>query len=90
MMRWLKRIALILITAFVAAYIGDSVIFRLRGAPQSKVTVNHSIAIPLKGNKQEFDYLGSTDQPCAVALFPQAGLDPCWHLRRNTNQITAM
>jgi hypothetical protein len=23
---------------------------------------------------------------CAVALFPQDGQDPCWHLKRNPNQ----
>jgi hypothetical protein len=44
------------------------------------------MTIPLKGNKQEFDYLGSMDVPCSVSLFPQAGQVPCWQLRRNYNQ----
>jgi hypothetical protein len=90
MIRWSKRIAIFLIAAFVIIYLGDWAIFRLRGSPQSKITVNQSIAIPLKGNKQEYDYLGSVDQPCAVALFPQSGLSTCWQLRHNTNQITPM
>jgi len=43
------------------------------------------VAIPEKGRKTEFDYLGTTDEPCAMALFAQGGLSPCWQLRRNPN-----
>jgi hypothetical protein len=50
------------------------------------VTVNRYLTIPLKGNKQEFDYLGSIDAPCSVSLFPQAGQAACWQLRRHPNQ----
>jgi hypothetical protein len=83
---WLRRVAVVLVAVFVATYGGDWALFKLRGSPRSKVTVNRYLAIPLKGNKQEFDYLGSADVPCSVSLFPQAGQTPCWQLRRNTNQ----
>jgi len=83
---WLRRVAVVLVAVFVATYGGDWALFKLRGSPRSKVTVNRYMAIPLKGNKQEFDYLGSADVPCSVSLFPQAGQTPCWQLRRNTNQ----
>jgi hypothetical protein len=86
MKRWLLRVAVVLVVGFVAAYGGDWAVFRLRGSPRSKVTVNRYVTIPLKGNKQEFDYLGSLDAPCSISLFSQAGLSPCWQLRRNTNQ----
>jgi hypothetical protein len=86
MKRWLRRVAVVLVAVFVVTYGGDWALFKLRGSPRSKVTVNRYVTIPLKGNKQEFDYLGSTDVPCAVSLFPQAGQSPCWQLRRNTNQ----
>jgi hypothetical protein len=86
MKRWLLRVAVVLVVGFVAAYGGDWAVFRLRGSPRSKVTVNRYVTIPLKGNKQEFDYLGSLDVPCSISLFSQAGLIPCWQLRRNTNQ----
>jgi hypothetical protein len=86
MKHWLKMIAMVLAAAFVVAYGGDWAVFKLRGSPSSKVTVNRYVTIPQKGNKQEFDYLGSVDVPCAVSLFPQAGQDPCWQLRRNVNQ----
>jgi hypothetical protein len=90
MKRWLLRITVILMAGFVAAYGGDWAIYKLRGSPRSKVTVNRFLTIPLKGNKQEFDYLGSADVPCSISLFPQAGLSPCWRLRRNTNQGTTL
>jgi hypothetical protein len=90
LMRWLRRAILALAAAFVVAYGGDWAIYKLRGSPTSKVTVNRFLTIPLKGNKQEFDYLGSSDVPCSVSLFPQAGQAPCWQLRRHPNQGTTL
>jgi hypothetical protein len=86
LMHWLQRVIVVLAVAFMATYAGDWAVFKLRGSPQSKVTINRYLTIPLKGNKQEFDYLGSMDVPCSVSLFSQAGQSPCWQLRRNPNQ----
>jgi hypothetical protein len=86
MMLWLRRAVVVLLAGFVATYGGDWAVFRLRGSPQSKVTVNRYVTIPLKGNKKEFDYLGSVDVACSISLFSQGGQSPCWQLRRNTNQ----
>jgi hypothetical protein len=86
LMIWLGRVLVVLAAAFVVLYAGDWAVYKLRGSPQAKVTVNRFITIPLKGNKQEFDYLGSIDAPCSVSFFPQAGLSACWQLRRNPNQ----
>ncbi|MGA2889758.1 MAG: hypothetical protein ABSE51_17055 [Terracidiphilus sp.] len=86
MKRWLQRAIMALVAAFVVTYTSDWAIFKLRGSPSGKVTVNRYLTVPLKGNKQEFDYLGSSDVPCSVSLFPQAGQSPCWRLRRNSNQ----
>ena len=85
-MIWLGRVLVVLAAVFVVIYAGDWAVYKLRGSPQSTVTVNRYITIPRKGNKQEFDYLGSMDVPCSVSLFPQAGQAPCWQLRRNPNQ----
>ena len=90
LMRWLQRVVIVLAVVFVAAYGGDFAVFKLRGSPQSSVTVNRYLTIPLKGNKQEFDYLGTSDVPCSVSLFPQAGQSACWQLRRNPNQNTSI
>jgi hypothetical protein len=83
---WLQRVLVVLAAVFVVIYGGDWAVYKLRGSPRSKVTINRYLTIPLKGNKQEFDYLGSIDAPCSVSLFSQAGQDPCWQLRRNSNQ----
>ena len=84
--RWLLRAVVVLVVGFAAVYGGDWAIFKLRRSPHSTVTVNRYVDIPLKGRKTEFDYLGTLDAPCAVSLFPQDGLSPCWQLRRNINQ----
>jgi hypothetical protein len=88
--RWLFRIIVVLLAALVTAFGADWAIFRLRGSPTSTVTVNRFLTVPLKGNKLEYDYLGSSDVPCSLSLFPQAGQSPCWQLRRNTNQTTTL
>jgi len=61
-------------------------VYKLRGSPVGKVTVNRYVSIPLKGQRTEYDYQGTLDAPCAVALFPQAGMSPCWQLKKNPNQ----
>jgi len=86
LIRWILRAALVLAIVFVAVYCGDYAVYKLRGAPVSKVTVNRYVSIPLKGRRTEFDYLGTQDVPCSVSLFAQAGQSPCWQLRRNPNQ----
>lgn len=84
--RWIERVLVAVVVLFVAIYGGDCVVFLLRGSPKALVSVNRYVDIPLKGNRQEFDYQGTIDQPCARSLFPQAGLTPCWRLRRDTRQ----
>ena len=84
--RFFFRVFLVLAAITVATYVGDSAVYLLRGSPQSQVMVARFMGIPLKGNKEEYDYLGSVQTPCAVALFPHGGMDPCWYLRRDPNQ----
>ncbi len=90
LLRWLRRAVVVLAVLFVLVYGGDWTVYKLRGSPQSKVTVNRYVTIPLKGNKQEFDYLGTSDVPCSRSLFPQSGQSPCWQLRRHPNQGTSL
>jgi hypothetical protein len=88
MKRWLGRMAIVLVAMFVAVYGGDWAIYKLRGSPSSQVTVSQFLTVPLKGNKIEYDYIGTASVACSVSLFPQSGMSPCWHLRRNPNQTT--
>jgi hypothetical protein len=83
---WLLR-GLIGFAAFsLVAFAVDWTVFALRGSPHSTVAVSRFMIVPLKGQKTEYDYLGTANVSCAVALFPQDGQDPCWHLKRNPNQ----
>lgn len=88
--KWVRRIVLALLAACVALYVGDWAVYKLRGSPQGSVKVSQTLIVPLKGNKQEYDYLGSSDVPCSVSIFPQSGESPCWQLRRNRNQDTKL
>ena len=90
LLRWLLRTVVGVAAVFVAVYAGDWAVFKLRGSPLSTATVNRYVTIPLKGNKLEFDYLGSVDAPCSVSLFPQAGQSACWQLRRHPNHGTTL
>ena len=83
--KWMLRIAAVVVVLFAIVYVGDWGLYRLRGAPQSKVTVNKFVSIPQKARKTEIDFLGTFDAPCAVALFAQGGESACWQLRRNPN-----
>jgi hypothetical protein len=85
---WLKWTVIGAAITFVALYAGDWIAFRMRGSPSSKVTVNRYLVVPLKNHKNEYDYLGSDDEPCSVSIFPRAGQSACWWLRRNSNQTT--
>ncbi|HMG88147.1 MAG TPA: hypothetical protein VK574_20615 [Terracidiphilus sp.] len=85
---WVRRIVLTLVVTFVALYGGDWAVYKMRGSPQGSVTVSRTLVVPLKGNKSEYDYMGSSDVPCAVAIFSQDGRSPCWQVRRNQNQNT--
>jgi hypothetical protein len=84
--RWLLRALLAIATVSLAAFAVDFAVYKLRGSPQSTVQVSQYMSIPLKGQKTEYDYLGSANVACAVALFPHGGEDPCWHVRRNKDQ----
>jgi len=88
--RWILRAVVAALACLVASYLGDWAVYKLRGSPVSTVTVNRYLTIPLKGNKVEYDYLGTADVPCSRSLFPQGGQSACWQLRRNTNQTTTL
>jgi hypothetical protein len=83
-----QRIVVALVAAFVALYGGDWAVYKMRGSPQSTVAVSRTLVVPLKGNKSEYDYIGTSDVPCSVSIFSQDGETPCWQLRRNRTQNT--
>ena len=89
-LKWARRVAGTLLAAFIVLYFGDMAVYKLRGSPQDHVQVNQTLVVPLKGNKQEYDYIGTGDVPCSVSIFAQGGEDACWLLRRNQNKAIKM
>lgn len=90
MWKWVRRVVLSLMAAFVLLYLVDWAVYKLTGSPQGSVTVNRTLSVPLKGNKTDVEYLGTSDEPCARSLFPRDGESPCWQLERHPNQNTSM
>ena len=79
-----------LLIALAILYALDLCIFqvrRLRGTGMGTVPVDQYLATPLKGNKAEYDYLGTANQNCSHTLFLQYAASnwnpPCWWLDRH-------
>jgi hypothetical protein len=84
--RWLLRVLVSFALVTLAAFALDWAVYKLRGSPQSQVTVSRFLSVPLKGQKTEYDFLGTANVPCSVALFPHDGNSPCWYLQLHPNQ----
>jgi hypothetical protein len=89
-MRGWKKYAGITMAALVilvlVVYAGDWLVLRYRmaqGTGFDAVEVDEFLATPLKGNKTEYDMVGSFQQPCTRSLFPQRGKPACWWVRRH-------
>jgi hypothetical protein len=87
----LKRAAVVLVLAVVSLYAGDWLVYRYRAAHGTvfdSVQVNQFLSVQLKGQKEEFDYLGPQQVECVRTIFPWAGADPCWWVRRHAERWT--
>jgi len=88
--RILGEAAKYLLITLAILYALDFAIFhvrQLRGGGLSTIPVDQFLATPLKGDKAEYDYLGTTNQTCSRSLFPQYASSnwnpPCWWLKRH-------
>jgi hypothetical protein len=94
----LKRIAVLGLASVLSlsalAYATDYAVFRYRIAtnrqPFAQIMVYSYDAVPQKGGKTQFIFSPPELQTCVSTLFPQAGVVPCWYLRRHTEQRTDM
>jgi hypothetical protein len=85
----LGKIAIGLVVLLGMLCVGDWVAMRLRiakGTAYSTVEVNQFLATPLKGNKMEYDLVGTVQETCSRSIFPQKGNPACWWLKRHTSQ----
>jgi hypothetical protein len=83
---WLGTIAKYLVVTLVIVYLLDWGVFAVRasrGNGTAVVQVDQYLATPLKGNKEEYDYLGTAPVTCSKSLFPHGGLPVCWWVQRH-------
>ena len=86
MKRILGRTAAGLMVVLVVLYVGDWAVWRVRvarGGGMGSVVVSSIVVMPLKNNKEEYDWGGTADVSCSRSIFPQAGSGACWWLRRH-------
>lgn len=73
-------------------FCGDWAIFRLRLAtnrgPYGSVVVTRYYAVLQKNGKTQFLFNPPAPETCVRALFPHAGVWPCWYLTRYPEQRT--
>jgi hypothetical protein len=75
----------VLVVSFIVLYLLDWAVLRIRiarGQGYATIQVDEYLSTPLKGNKAEYDYLGSQPVTCVRSLFPH-GDSPCWWVRRH-------
>ncbi len=75
-----------LVLAAALVYLGDLSVWWVRvgmGGGMGKVQVSRFVVAPLKGNKEQYYYDGTTTVDCSRSLFPQAGSGACWWLERH-------
>jgi len=79
-------VTLSLLILFAADW-GIFALRRIRGGGASTVAVDQFVAGALKGNRTEYDYVGTINQSCSLTRFPQYARSqwnpPCWWLRRH-------
>ncbi len=80
------RVLIAVFAAILLVYLGDILVLRLRSQPLGTVVVQRYDAIPEKNDKTEFAFEPPVSQPCVYALFPHEGYQPCWYLRRHSEQ----
>jgi len=88
-MRFLELAVLGLVLASILLWVGDWAVFAVRSSHGNRydtVQVEQYLSTSLKGNKEEFDYLGTATVTCARAVFPRDGAPPCWWQRRHLQQ----
>ncbi len=91
-LRWIRQLIRffpVLVGAAVLLYAGDWAVFQVRvahGTAYSTVRVDQFLATHLKGEKTEYDLMGTTEETCARSMFPQQWRPPCWWLKRHRSQ----
>ena len=83
---WLGRVLIGIFLLADLLYAGDWAMLRFRiahGTAYGAVSVTQFLATPLKGNKVEYDLMGTEQVTCSRSIFPQDGKSACWWVERH-------
>jgi hypothetical protein len=84
------RVVSIVLASLAIVYLCDDLVVRYRiprsREPLGTVTIQRYDAISEKNNKTEFDFESPIKVTCVHSLFPHMGYQPCWYLRRHSEQ----
>ena len=89
---WAERVSQVAVVAIVLLgllYAGDWMVLRYRisrGTAFGSVEVDQFLSSALKGNKTEYDFVGTVQRTCSRSIFPQQGNPACWWLQRHKSQ----
>ncbi|HTT19072.1 MAG TPA: hypothetical protein VMG82_09005 [Candidatus Sulfotelmatobacter sp.] len=95
---WFRRVflglVLFLLGTAALTFAVDFGVFRLRVAsnrnPYGSVVVSHYYAVQQKNGKTQFIFEPPAPYTCVNALYPHAGMPPCWYLQRHPEQRTSI
>lgn len=85
----LTRFVTTLLVLFAMLYAGDWLVLRIRvtrGTAYGAVEVQQFLATSLKGDKTEYDFMGTAQVTCSRSIFPQKGNPACWWVERHKTQ----
>jgi len=85
----LGAVVIVALVLFGMLYVGDWLVLRFRvarGRAFGTVEVHQFLATSLKGNKTEYDLVGTFQEACSRSIFPQQGKPACWWLERHNAQ----
>jgi hypothetical protein len=77
------RVLIGVLLGLAVLYLSDWAVWTTRGHRMDRVTVNRVQVAQLKGNKEEYFEDGTTQVECSRSIFPQAGAEACWWVRRH-------
>lgn len=86
---YLGKAVVVILISLIVLYAADWVVLKIRiahGTAYGSVEVDQFLATPLKGNKEEYDMVGSFQQSCTRTIFPHQGKAACWWVRKHNSQ----
>jgi hypothetical protein len=89
---WRRRlggVVAVMIVLVGMLYVGDWIVMRFRvarGTAYGVVEVHQFLSTSLKGDKTEYDLIGTIQETCSRSIFPQKGNPACWWLERHASQ----